>query len=249
MSSELGLMGDTLLLELKARIEGKFPSPSIVGVERDRVFVISDLFQDSRDLPRWEVLQKAVPNLPHNTRYVLLTFAEYAKMNSVPEYRPEWGIFYLFPDEQVGTGPFAEIPLGPPEPCLLGSVTVPSFRSIAIREILMPKDLNHHGVAFGGWVLSKMDLAGAHEARQHTKHDVVTRYMNGIEFTSPIQAGDVVTFYTSLVKIGNTSITVRVEVEASRDGQAAPVAVSGAEFVYVTVSRNEAGDISKVPVR
>ena len=121
-------------------------------------------------------------------------------------------------------------------------------RNIAIREILLPRDLNHHGVAFGGWVLSKMDLAGAQEARQHTKHDLVTRFMNGIEFTAPIHPGDVVTFYTCLVKIGTTSITVRVEVEASRDGQPAPVAVTGSEFVYVTVKHNADGTLEKIPV-
>jgi len=143
-----------------------------------------------------------------------------------------------------GVNPCSETSLGRPERCVIAPP-----RNIAIREILMPKDLNHHGVAFGGWVLSKMDLAGAHEARQHTQHDVVTRYMNGIAFTAPILPGDVVTVYTGLVKIGRTSITVKVEVEASRDGQPAPVAVTGAEFVYVTIQRDAAGNISKVPVK
>jgi len=244
MSSDLGMMGDSLALQLVKRIEGKFPPPSLVHVERGRVLVVSHLFQDFRGLPRWEAFWQALEhNLPVSTQYFLLSFSEHETKSKSGE-TPEWGIFYRDSHGVLGVGPFSEIPLGPPEPCLLAHP-----RNIAIREILMPKDLNHHGVAFGGWVLSKMDLAGAQEARQYTKHDIVTRYMNGIEFTQPIKAGDVVTFYTSLVKIGNTSITVRVEVEASRDGKTGPVAVTGAEFVYVTIERDEAGNITKVPVR
>jgi|SaaInlV_110m_DNA_1040235.scaffolds.fasta_scaffold04578_3 acyl-CoA thioesterase YciA len=144
------------------------------------------------------------------------------------------------PEPEPMRNPCAEISL---QPCVLGS------RHIAIREILMPKDLNHHGVAFGGWVLSKIDLAGAVEARRHTQHDVVTRFMNGIEFTHPVKVGDQVTFYTSLVCIGNTSITVKVEIEASRDGKDAPIAVTAAEIVYVTVKRDATGNIHKVPVK
>jgi acyl-CoA thioesterase YciA len=124
-----------------------------------------------------------------------------------------------------------------------------SERHIAIRRILLPRDTNHHGMVFGGTLLAEMDLAGAVEARRHTKHDVVTRFMNGIEFTRPVQIGDVVTFYTSLVKIGDTSITVQVDIEASRDGQEAPCAVTATEIVYVTVERGPDGNLHKVPVK
>jgi len=122
-------------------------------------------------------------------------------------------------------------------------------RNLAIRRILLPQDTNPRGEIFGGSILKEIDLAGAFEARQHTKHDVATRFMNGIEFKHPVAVGDVVSLYTELVKIGTTSITVKVEVEFSRDGAKAPVAVVATEVVYVAIKRNEDGTISKVPVR
>lgn len=123
-----------------------------------------------------------------------------------------------------------------------------SERTLAIRRILLPRDTNHHGVIFGGTILAEIDLAGAMEARRHTKHDVVTRYMNGIEFKLPVKVGDVVSFFASLVKIGQTSITVKVEVEASRDGEPCSEAVTATEVVYVTVERDAQGNMTKVPV-
>lgn len=121
-------------------------------------------------------------------------------------------------------------------------------RNLAIRRILLPRDTNPRGEVFGGAILAEIDLAGAVEARKHTKHDVATRFMNGIEFRHPVAVGDVVTLYTELVKIGTTSITVKVEVEFSRDGEAAPVAVTATQVVYVAIKHHEDGTISKVPV-
>lgn len=121
-------------------------------------------------------------------------------------------------------------------------------RYLASRRILLPGDSNHHGNVFGGVILAEIDLAGASEARRHTEHDVVTRFMNGIEFAHPVKVGDVVSFWTRLVNIGHTSITVCVEVESSRDGKAAPICVTATEVVYVTVQRNNEGNLAKVPV-
>ena len=120
-----------------------------------------------------------------------------------------------------------------------------SDRHIAIRRILLPRDTNHRGEVFGGALLAEIDLAGAAEARRHTKHDVATRYMNGVEFTRPVKVGDVVTFFTGLVKTGKTSITVKVEVECSRDGTTAPVSVTATEVVYVAIERLPSGEIVK----
>lgn len=124
-----------------------------------------------------------------------------------------------------------------------------SDRTIAIRRLLLPRDTNHRGEVFGGAILAEIDLAGAVEARRHTRHDVATVAVKEVEFKRPVQVGDVVTFYTSLVKIGTSSIHIRVEVEASRDGETAPHSVTAAEVVFVAVQRNEDGSIEKVPVR
>ncbi len=123
-----------------------------------------------------------------------------------------------------------------------------SERTIAIRRLLLPRDTNHRGEVFGGAILAEIDLAGAVEARRHTEHDVATVAVKEVQFRKPVQVGDVVTFFTSVTKIGSSSIHVRVEVEASRDGEASPHAVTAAELVYVTIRRNEDGTIEKVPV-
>lgn len=122
------------------------------------------------------------------------------------------------------------------------------IRNISIRRLLLPKDTNHRGEIFGGALLAEIDLAGAIEARRHTSWDVATVAVKEVVFKRPVQVGDVVTFYTSLVKIGTTSIHVRVEVESSRDGETAPISVTAAEVVYVTVTRNQNGSLSKLPV-
>jgi acyl-CoA thioesterase YciA len=102
--------------------------------------------------------------------------------------------------------------------------------------MLLPRDTNEHGTIFGGTILSQIDLAGAVEARRHTTHKVVTVAMNAIEFHHPVYVGDVVSFYTTLVRRGRTSITVHVDVEACRsDNPQELVKVTEADVTYVAV--------------
>lgn len=109
----------------------------------------------------------------------------------------------------------------------------------AIRVTLMPKDTNAHGTIFGGVILSYIDIAAAIEVRKHTTKKIVTKAMNGVVFVAPVFVGDLVSFYTELVRIGNTSITVKVIVEAERVHNAEDVArVTEAEVVYVAVDDN-----------
>lgn len=122
-------------------------------------------------------------------------------------------------------------------------------RRISIRRMLLPRDTNPRGEIFGGSILAEIDLAGAVEARSWTEHDVATISVKEIEFKRPVRVGDVVTFWTQLVSIGNTSLTIRVEVEASRDGREGKnLSVTAANVVYVAIKQNEDGTITKVPV-
>src|SRR5215212_2007067 len=86
----------------------------------------------------------------------------------------------------------------------------------AIRVVLMPKDTNAHGTIFGGVILSYIDIAAAIEVRKRTLKKIVTKAMHEVIFVAPVFVGDIVSCYTSLVKIGRTSITVKVIVEAER---------------------------------
>ena len=107
----------------------------------------------------------------------------------------------------------------------------------AIKVLLLPKDTNQMGTIFGGVILSNIDLASAVEARKSGAHRYVTKAMREVEFHQPVFLGDVVNFFTQTVKVGRTSITVKVSVEAERwgAGYGERVKVTEAEVVLVAV--------------
>jgi acyl-CoA thioesterase YciA len=110
-------------------------------------------------------------------------------------------------------------------------------RDPAIRVLLLPKDTNAYGTIFGGVILSHIDLASAIEARRAGPHRFVTRAMREVEFHEPVLVGDIVSFFTETVRIGRTSVTVRVVVEAERwsaPAAAAPAGGSRGERIKVT---------------
>jgi acyl-CoA thioesterase YciA len=107
----------------------------------------------------------------------------------------------------------------------------------AIRLVMMPRDTNPLGTIFGGIILSYIDQAGAVEARRHTARQLVTVAMHEVKFIAPVFVGDLVSFYAELTKTGNTSLTVRVTVDAQRGAPPHDtVRVTQAEVVYVAVS-------------
>ena len=122
-----------------------------------------------------------------------------------------------------------------------------SDRDPAIRVLLLPKDTNAYGTIFGGVILSHIDLASAIEARRAGPHRFVTKAMREVEFHEPVFVGDIVSFFTETVRIGRTSVTVRVLVEAERwgapssvpraaDTPAERIKVTEAEVVFVAVN-------------
>jgi acyl-CoA thioesterase YciA len=111
---------------------------------------------------------------------------------------------------------------------------------------MMPADVNPMGTIFGGLILSYIDQAGAVEARKHSDKKFMTVALHEVKFIAPVCIGDLVSFYTELVKIGNTSITVRVTVEAARGLLPhKTVRVTQAEIVYVAVDEQS----KPVPVK
>jgi len=102
---------------------------------------------------------------------------------------------------------------------------------------MLPRDTNSQGTIFGGVILSYIDMAGAIEAHRTTGQDrFVTVAMREVIFHQPVFVGDLVSFYSETVRIGNTSVTTRVLVEAERYGQPGERArVTEAEVVYVAV--------------
>lgn len=109
----------------------------------------------------------------------------------------------------------------------------------AIRVLMMPKDTNALGTIFGGIILSYIDQAGAVEAHRHVPGRLVTVAMKEVEFHQPVFVGDLVSFFTETVRVGRTSITVRVTVEAVRRGRPHDrVKVTEATLSYVHVDES-----------
>ncbi len=116
----------------------------------------------------------------------------------------------------------------------------------SIRVIMLPRDTNGNGSIFGGVLLSYIDQAGAVEAARQTPHKIVTVAMDKVVFHQPVFVGDVVSFYTELLRVGRTSITVKVIVEAYRRSPGgAPIMVTEAQVVYVAID----DDLKPIPVR
>src|SRR5258707_15206816 len=112
-----------------------------------------------------------------------------------------------------------------------------AYRDPAIRITLLPRDTNSQGTIFGGVILSYIDTAGAIEAHRHTNmRRFVTVAMREVIFHKPVFVGDLVSFYAETLRIGETSIAVRVIVEAERLGSSSErVRVTEAEVIYVAV--------------
>src|SRR5215210_9469673 len=95
-----------------------------------------------------------------------------------------------------------------------------SYTDPAIRITLLPRDTNSQGTSSGGVILSYIDMAGAIEAHRRTGMErFVTVAMREVIFHQPVFVGDLVSFYSETVKVGNTSITIRVVVETERVGR------------------------------
>ncbi len=121
---------------------------------------------------------------------------------------------------------------------------LPKWDEPAIRVLMMPRDTNAHGTIFGGVILSYIDQAGAIEARRQGCQLMVTVSMDKVVFHEPVFVGDLVSFWTETLRIGNTSITTKVVCEVIRDVNKR-VVVTEANVVYVNVGE----DRKKKPIR
>lgn len=121
---------------------------------------------------------------------------------------------------------------------------LPKWSEPAIRVLMMPRDTNAHGTIFGGVILSYIDQAGAIEARRQGCQLMVTVSMDKVVFHEPVFVGDLVSFWTETLRIGNTSITTKVVCEVIRDGNKR-VVVTEANVVYV----NMGDDRKPKPIR
>lgn len=116
---------------------------------------------------------------------------------------------------------------------------------LSIRSLAMPADTNPSGDIFGGWIMSQMDIAGSIAAGNRAKGRVATVAVKGMSFHLPVHVGDVVCCHTEIQRVGDTSITLLVEVWTQRRGDGRQVKVTEGVFVYVAL--DEEGRKRPVP--
>ncbi|XBC38416.1 MAG: acyl-CoA thioester hydrolase YciA [Buchnera aphidicola (Floraphis choui)] len=111
---------------------------------------------------------------------------------------------------------------------------------IVLRTLAMPANTNAHGDIFGGWIMSQMDIGGAILAKEIAGGRVVTVSVNGMTFLKSVMVGDVVSCYARCIKIGNSSITIKVEVwikKVASEPLGLRYCTTEAVFVYVAVDK------------
>ncbi len=115
---------------------------------------------------------------------------------------------------------------------------LPSDKELVMRVLPMPADSNANGDIFGGWIMAQVDLAGSVLPVRIAKGRVTTVAVNQFVFKQPVSIGDLLSFYATVERVGNTSITVHVEVYAERNpADVQVVKVTEANLTYVAIDR------------
>ena len=109
---------------------------------------------------------------------------------------------------------------------------------LSLQNIAMPADTNWSGDVFGGWIVSQMDLAGAIHVERLSKGRCATFAINEMTFLVPVKVGNVISCYTKILKVGNTSVQVQIEVWNSHDNSREPIRITQGVFTFVAVDVN-----------
>ena len=117
--------------------------------------------------------------------------------------------------------------------------SLPNDAELVLKVIPMPADCNQSGDIFGGWVMAQVDLAGAVLPARYVNGRIATVAVNEFIFKQPVKVGDILSFFSSVTRVGNTSITVKVEVFAERFSmQGVYLKVTEANVTYVAIDSN-----------
>lgn len=123
-----------------------------------------------------------------------------------------------------------------PRQPLSGPTSLPDGSELVLRVMPLPADVNGNGDIFGGWLMAQVDLAGAVLPSRIAKGRIATVAVNQFIFKQPVSVGDLVSFYARVDRIGNTSITVHVEVFSERNpANLQSVKVTEANLTYVAI--------------
>lgn len=125
------------------------------------------------------------------------------------------------------------------------TVALPTDKELVLKVIPMPADCNANGDIFGGWVMAQVDLAGSVLPARYVNGRMATVAVNQFIFKQPVRVGDILSFFAGVTRIGNTSVTVQVEVYAERyHSQKKYMKVTEASLTYVAI--DDAGKPRKI---
>jgi acyl-CoA thioesterase YciA len=126
------------------------------------------------------------------------------------------------------------------------AVALPTDQELVLKVIPMPADCNANGDIFGGWVMAQVDLAGAVLPARHVRGRMATVAVNEFIFKQAVKVGDILSFFSRVLRVGNTSISVKVEVFAERfSRQGEYIKVTEATLTYVAI--DEKGRPRQIP--
>ncbi|WP_166828799.1 acyl-CoA thioester hydrolase YciA [Thalassoroseus pseudoceratinae] len=121
---------------------------------------------------------------------------------------------------------------------------------LVLRTLAMPADTNANGDIFGGWIMSQMDIAGGILSKEAANHPrMVTVGVEAMRFHKPVKIGDVVCCYGAVQRVGNTSITIHLEVWVKpvlrqEEFRCPRFMVTEADFTYVAI--DDAGNKTRI---
>lgn len=111
-------------------------------------------------------------------------------------------------------------------------------RELVLRTVPHMRDINANGHIFGGWVLSQMDIAGGIIARREAQGSVATVAIESMQFIAPILIGDLISIYAGVHRRGRTSVTIGLDVVATRENGTVDVPVTSGRFTFVALDEN-----------
>ncbi|MEN9543852.1 MAG: thioesterase [Pseudomonadota bacterium] len=124
-------------------------------------------------------------------------------------------------------------------PTIMAPLGLSGDRELVLRVMPLPADVNANGDIFGGWIMAQVDLAGAVLPARIAKGRIATVAVNQFIFKQPVSLGDLLSFYAKVERVGNTSVTVHVEVYAERNpANLHVVKVTEASLTYVAIDKD-----------
>ncbi len=118
----------------------------------------------------------------------------------------------------------------------MAPISLSDGSQLVLRVIPLPGDVNANGDIFGGWIMAQVDLAGAVLPSRIAKGRIATVAVNQFVFKQPVSLGDLLSFYARVTRIGNTSVSVHVQVYAERNpANLQVVKVTEADLTYVAI--------------